>query len=370
MTRGALPRGSGLAVRSAPVGVQDTDPRSLDALLAATAAEPDLTLASRAARAAMARAGFFARWKSWSDLARVEELDPDQRRVAEAIARRGALDAGGAGMPPTPRLLRRWLGLDAPSVLERPIAWTHEGSAVTWPLWYAWRHADDALLEAGQGMPEAFIERLTPAAVIEAAAEATLEGYGIESAYSHRVDAVLGAHAAEAAAWARGFVEVLVSLRSPDGPRSHEGSGYESLGLYEWDALGVLALVPLVRAGVALDPRLDVLAPFAASTERVREVLAALPPDRREAVVYRRLTTDWGPNGVLALNGFVNGLVLLDLAPSERVTRALLGKLNKNRAHFKRSRERHMARIEAIAATEPAVAAALKPARKKAPKAR
>ena len=70
------------------------------------------------------------------------------------------------------------------------------------------------------------------------------------------------------------------------------------------------------------------------------------------------------------MNGFVNGLVLLDLAPSERVTRALLGKLNKNRAHFKRSRERHMARIEAIAATEPAVAAALKPARKKAPKAR
>lgn len=355
------------------MAVQDTDPRTLDELLAATAAEPDLTLASRAARAAMVRAGFFARWKAWGDLAHFEDLDDDQRRVAEAIGRRGALDAGGAGMPSTPRFLRRWLGLDAPGVLERRIAWTHEGRAVTWPLWYAWRHADDATLEAGQGIPEALLARLTPAEVIEAAAEATLEGYGIESPYAHRVDAVLGAHAAEAAGWARGFAEVLASLRSPDGPRAREGVGYDSLGIYEWDALGVLALVPLARAGVAIDPRLDVLVPFAASTERVREVLSALPPERREAVVYRRLTTDWGPKGVLALNGFVNGLALLDLAPSERVARALLDKLRNNRAHFKRSRERHMARIAEIAATEPGVAAALEPrraAKAKAPKGR
>lgn len=339
---------------------READPRSLEELLAAIAAEPDPTRAAEAARAAMDRAGFETRWKTWDELALLEALDDDQRRVAEAIGRRGGLHVGGFGMPSTPRFLRRWLGLDPPGALERRIPWEHEGRSVEWPVWYAWKNAPDEALEAGQGIPEALLERLTPAEVIEAAGEASLEHYGIETPYSHRVDAVLGEHAAEAAGWARGFAETLASLRNPDAPRAREDSDYLRLGIYQWDALGVLALVPLARAGVEIDPKLDIIVPFAASTERVREVLTALPPERREAAVYRRLMTDWGPSGVLALNGFVNGIVLLDLVPSERITRILLGKLRNNRGYFKRSRERHMAHIEALAATEPGIAAGLK----------
>ncbi len=342
------------------MSTKEADPRSLEELLAAIAGEPDPTRASEAARAAIVRAGFERRWKTWDELALLEALDDDQRRVAEAIGRRRDLAVGGFGMPSTPRFLRRWLGLDAPGALERRIAWEHEGRSVEWPVWYAWKSAPDEALEAGQGIPEALLERLTPAEVIEAAGEASLESYGIETPYSHRVDAVLGEHAAEAAGWARGFAETLASLRSPDSPHAREGTGYLRLGIYQWDALGVLALVPLVRAGIELDPSLDIIVPFAASTERVREVLSALPPERREAAVYRRLMTDWGPTGALALNGFANGIVVLDLVPSERITRILLGKLRNNRGYFKRSRERHMALIEALAATEPGVAAGLK----------
>lgn len=342
------------------MSTKEADPRSLEELLNAVAAEPDRTRASEAARAAMVCAGFKTRWKTWDELALFEALDDDQRRVAEAIGHRRDLGVGGFGMPSSPRLLRRWLGLDPPGALERRISWEHEGRTVEWPVWYAWKSAPDEALEAGQGIPEALLERLTPAEVIEAAGEASLENYGIETPYSHRVDAALGEHAAEAAGWARGFAETLASLRSPDSPHAREGVGYHSLGIYQWDALGVLALVPLVRAGIELDPQLDVIVPFAASTERVREVLSALPPERREAAVYRRLMTDWGPTGALALNGFVNGIVLLDLVPSERITRVLLGKLRNNRNHFKRSRDRHMARIESLAATEPGIAAGLK----------
>ena len=332
---------------------------TLDALLRIVRDEPDPERASDAAQRAIELAGFEA---LGPDLALPEALDDDQRRVAEALLR-GDLYYGGP-LPASPRLLRRWLGVDPPGVLERRVDWVHEGAPVRWPLWKAWRDAPEELLEYGQGVPAPFVEMLTPAELIEAAGERSLEPYEIHgSPVEARLVDALDRHGASAAPWAAGFADLLIGLRDPVAPRARlDAIGYGMLGIYDWDTLGMIALVPLVRAGVPIEARWDLIVPFSPHA-LARDVLLALPPERREAAVFRRLMTDWGAEaGLKALNGFSTGLALLDLAPSERVTRLLMGKLRNNRAHFKKAKARIDARLEALAAEHPGVAAGMKPA--------
>lgn len=336
----------------------------LDVLLRIVRDEPDPERAGDAARRAIELAGFAALGR---DLVLPEALTADQRRVAEALLR-GDLAYGGP-LPASPRLLRRWLGVDPPGVLERRVDWVHEGAAVRWPLWKAWRDAPHEMLESNQGVPAPFVEMLTPAELIEAAGEGALEPYDLPgSPLEARLVDALDRHGASAAPWAAGFADLLVTLRDPGAPRARlDAVGYGMLGIYDWDTLGLIALVPLVRAGVPIEARWDLVVPFSPHA-LARDVLRALPPERREAAVFRRLTTDWGGEaGVKALNGFTTGLALLDLAPSERVTRVLMGKLRNNRAHFKKARARIDARLDALAAEHPGVAAGMKPARRAKP---
>jgi hypothetical protein len=351
-------------VCNAPMGEDAMNlPTDLDGLLRVVADDPDPSRASAAAAAAMRRSGYFERWRRWEELALPEELTADQRRVAVALLR-DDVRGGGHGLPSSVRLLRRWLGVDPPGVLERRVPWTHEGVAVDWPLWKVWRESPEEALEHNQGIPLALMERLGPAELIEAAAESLLEPYGIQGyPLEQRLHDILAAHGASAATWAASFADLLASIRSPDGPRARDDArGYGMLGLYQWDALGLITMLPLVKAGVALDPRWDAIAPFSGDALG-REVLGALPPDRREALVYRRLMTDWGASGAKALNGFDTGFPLLDLVPSERVTRVLMDKLRNNRGYFKKRVDRLRARFDELAAEHPGVAAGLKPRR-------
>ncbi len=343
--------------------MEPTFTEDLDGLLRIVAGDPDVSRAGDAAREAIRRTGCVARWPRWEEIALPEELTADQRRVAEALLREG-VDAGGNGLPSSKRLLRRWLGVDPPGALERRVPWTHEGVAVEWPLWKVWLAQPDEALEFGQGIPLVLMEHLTPAQVIEAAAESVLEPYGIHGfPLEERLRGVLDGHAASAAGWAAVFADVLASLRKPDAPYMRDDAfGYGMLGLYELDTLGVLALLPLVRAGVTLEPRWDLVVPFWGDATG-REILGALSPERREEVVYRRLMTDWGPTGAKALNGFNSGFPLLDLAPSERVARVLMEKVRNNRAHFKKRKDRIVARFEELAAEHPGIAAGIKPKR-------
>lgn len=336
---------------------------TLDALLATVRDEADPARAQAAAEEAMALAGFKDRWPQWEMLALPEELTPDMLRVAHALLRED-LHVGGWGLPSSQRLLRRWLGVAPPSAMERRIAWTHEGAAVTWPVWKAWREAPEAILEHNQGLPAPFLELLTPAEIIEAAGESVLEPYDIHGfPIEQRLLDTLDRHGAEAVGWAVPFLDRLATLRSPDRPYVREGTaGYNHLGIYDWDAAALIAFVPLVRAGVALEARWDLVAPFTPHALG-REVLLALPPDRREEVLYRRLTTDWGPMGVKAINGFDAGLYFLDLAPSVRVTQIVVGKMRNNRGYLKRRMERVTARLDALAAEHPGVAEGMKPQR-------
>jgi hypothetical protein len=255
--------------------------------------------------------------------------------------------------------------VDRPTILDRPLPYAHEGVPVMWPLSKIWLEIADEELEYGQGLPARFLEHLTPAECIEVAGEATLyeacQGCVLET----RLQTLLAAHAACAAPWARGFADRLSQIRSDDGPRARgDAPSFQHLGIYDWDVLGIVALLPLVRANTMLEPHWDRIVPFGGPRDLVREILLALPPERREAIVYHRLMTNWGAEAATkALNDFTVGFALLDLAPSFRVARILVQKFRNCRSHFSRSKEQITARFTELAAKHPEVARALKPQR-------
>ena len=119
-----------------------------------------------------------------------EALTPFQRGMAEALAARAEGDAWTCRIPGTLRLVRRWLGLTPPSVIDRRIPWTHEGRTVSWPLWRVWSDVPRSSLEHGQGIPRELAETLSPGELIEAAGEAAVYR-GITTTWGARGDTVI-----------------------------------------------------------------------------------------------------------------------------------------------------------------------------------
>lgn len=294
------------------------------------------------------------------DLLLPEELTPAQRRLAEAFAARIEGDVWTCRIPGTTRLVRRWLGMTPASVLDRRVPWTDEGRAVSWPLWRVWARAPRESLEHNQGIPRELQEMLTPGELIEAAGEAVLEPYGdYGSVLEDRLMAAL-AHARDAAPWARSVVEAAVAAVTDDGHRQHVVQHFERA------VLAVLVLLPLVRAGVPLEPAWDALVPHAGPEALVRELLLALPPDRREAAVHRGMTTAWGARGDTVINGFWENLRALQWAPSLRNAQFVVRQWRSCSRYFAKARPKIEAAFARIIAAHPEVAEALKPQRRKA----
>jgi hypothetical protein len=337
----------------------ETDVQSMDddALRAAVRTAPTGDALDGAWREALKRAGLTGIGRA-HDLLLPEELTAPQRLLAEALAARAEGDAWTCRIPGTLRLVRRWLGQTPPSVLDRRMPWTHEGRAVSWPLWRVWRAAPESSLEHNHGIPRELAEALSPAELIEAAGEVLLEPYGdFGSPLETRLMDAL-AHAADAAPWARATVDAAVTAIDDDRRR------HRVIDHYERHTLAVLVLLPLVRAGVALDPAWDVLVPHTGPEGYVREVLFALPPARREAVVYRGLTTTWGARGDQVINGFWENLRALAWAPSLRNAGFVVRQWRSCGRYYAKARPKIQAAFDAIIAEHPEVADALKPQRK------
>lgn len=342
-----------------------------EALLAAVRDEPDLDRVAVAWWVAIGRVGIRG-GHSTQTLMLPEALDEAQRRLAEALAARDEVDVVSWGIPGTKRLLLRWLGRTAPTVLERPITVVRDGATVTLPVWKAWETAPDELTEYGQGVASDVAAQLTGPELIEAAGEALLEeGYSLPYPLEARVRQALDAHAAEAVPWARRFLADLVQLSG--GRPLDTVPGYSVATHATATAIGTLALLPMVRAGVPLDPAWDLFVPHDGDAETVRTLLMALPPERREAVVWHRLSTTWGSRGDQCINGFEANLRAAELAPSERTFGFVVRQYGNCRRHFAKSREKILARFDAIVAAHPALAsvyAPKKPATKKKPSAK
>jgi hypothetical protein len=330
-----------------------------DALLAAVRAAPTGEALDAAWGEALRRAELPGQGNAEA-LLLPEELTPFQRRLAEAFAARAEGDVWTCRIPGTLRLARRWLGMTPPSVLDRRIPWTHEGRAVSWPLWRVWADVPRSSLEHGQGIPRELAETLSPGELIEAAGEAVLEPYGdYGSVLEDRLMAAL-AHAGDAAPWARSVVETAVAAVTDEGHRQR------AVQHFERTVLAVLVLLPLVRAGVPLEPAWDALVPHAGPEALVREVLFALPPDRREAAVHRGITTTWGARGDQVINGFWENLRALEWAPSLRNARFVVTQWRSCSRYYAKARPKIQAAFDRIIAAHPEVAEALKPQRRKA----
>lgn len=332
----------------------------LEALLAAVRDEPDLDRVRIAWWVALRRIGVCDAVPQ-DTLLLPEAMTDAQRRFAEALAAREGVATVSWGIPGTKRLLLRWLGRTPPTALERRITVVRDGVEVTWPVWKAWQSAPDELTEYGQGVPSDVAAQLTAAELIEAAGESVLEeGYGLGYPFEARLKAAFN-RAEEAAPWARTFLDDLVRLCA--GRALREVPGYESRTHATATLIGTLALIPLVRAGVAIEPEWDAFVPHDGADEHVSALLGALPLERREAVVWRGLTTTWGPNGDQCINGFSANLRALEHAPSLRNARFVVSQYRNCRRSFAKSRDQIVARLEALAAKHPEVAEAMKPKR-------
>lgn len=140
---------------------------------------------------------------------------------------------------------------------------------------------------------------------------------GMAPAFRLPAEAVELAHAVSTVVDAQRMIPVLDDVAQ----RFTQSEG-EGLAPRRSSSLTVVALLPLVRAGVALSPRWDVLVAPSLDAPAM-EVFASLEPSRREAILWRELST----RGEGEVAGTKEVVAAVHLAPSARVSSALRARL-------------------------------------------
>ncbi|MBN2495530.1 MAG: hypothetical protein JXR96_13125 [Deltaproteobacteria bacterium] len=300
-----------LLAQVARAGGEGAVEESLAALCEIARSEPDLDAATRAAQAAQFLCGFTERWQE-TDVAPVDELDDRQKTVAEALAARDGLRGVGWGMPPAARDRRGWLGLAPPRVMEKPV----RGQ----PLWRLWRSLAEQG-QAAQGIPESIAADLSPAEQLDAAVALLLDAYRVRQLSGAWVSLedmlALLERAGDVTDWA-------VSMAGELGPRFAARHEVECGMLFAAPAeVAFPILLPIARAGRAIEPGWDAMVPWAPA-ELARELFLRMPAERREERIHQLLTvfpsmaTEYGLEQVLPL---------LDIVSSARIVAVLAGRL-------------------------------------------
>ena len=271
------------------------------------------------------------------------ELPPVQRAFAELCAIENL--PHDAPMP-SGDVLRRWLGLEPPGVLEESV--TVGGRHA--PVW--------RLLQEKVPAAEVLAQLSTEKQL------ALLSAYAGEVwAYRISLDRAL--------AWRSSVTETLRGEGEPWAratlarwtPATHHafesGSKYRTLSLAQGTTN--LAFFALVRAGVEIDPKWDELLPMDLSVpvSIFLECAAALPLDRLERAAMAVLESDWGPSA------FEHGVALLRKVDSREIAEAVIAICSKNSPHHRKVR---MTTLLEIGERQPNVKAAVLVALGKAPK--
>ncbi len=263
------------------------------------------------------------------------DLTPAQRAVAELLSAYGQLQFYGWAIPGAAWKLRRWLGLDPPGVIERPVSFSWDGEARTEPLWQAMRSMGRKGGEFLRGLGLPLAERL------EAYADFNFGLYSVSSfKLSWGDPAEIGTDLGE---WGRRVAEQLtVDQRHPTNKDVN------------WPVF-----LALVRAGVPIEPRWDVLLPAGDGDLRqpTIECATAIPEARRELALIGavRRIADGHPT-VRA------GLELLPTFPSRALTELIEANADSaaSAPKFARITKRDLyRRLKEIATDHPIVAEAL-----------
>lgn len=153
------------------------------------------------------------------------DLTPPQRELATFLAERAGVDCLGSwAIPRKVQQRRRWLGIDPPSLLERPVQMTVSGKKIERPLWWACQE----LLARDEG---AHIPALiTPAELFQLAVEVSLwqgEIYGIGFGYpAEWLDPYALAEDGSQAAWAASKLDEVATWPRPTPLGTVDGIAY------------------------------------------------------------------------------------------------------------------------------------------------
>ncbi|HEY8091983.1 MAG TPA: hypothetical protein VIF09_29175 [Polyangiaceae bacterium] len=175
--------------------------------------------------------------------------------------------------PRNARTIRRWLGIDAPGVLEsRTVTLEHEGATTTEPLWRALQMAGDPARQA------AILDSLPCEVALAALGELHLEGIGYGIDFNQLFGRVRVLHDLkdEGRDWAIAQAEAF--------PRDAH---------YMGSHLKAYVFLALARAGVPIEERWEHLYPnvMGASRELLFECARALPEGRRAAALAPQLAS-------------------------------------------------------------------------------
>lgn len=252
------------------------------------------------------------RFPPGEEIVRVEELNAQQREVAEALGRRTRVYIDTHAIPSSNRIRRRWIGLDPAGPLEKVAAYTVGGEEREGPRWWLWRTLEEAGDdEEVEGLFEGPLERLEAFAELELADD---EGYRLEPCLDVLDD--LEAAGADAAPWAKGFADELLELFAT-GERLPENGMRSRIS----DALKLVAFVPLALAGKPFQARWELLIPVTRNRAFMQAVATMLPENRREDLLLERLEDS------MILTGLDGALHVLARFPLKRIAAWLFGVL-------------------------------------------
>lgn len=225
------------------------------------------------------------------------ELPGHEQEAARALARCDlALPGGGYGLAPSGPCRRRWMGLEPPGPLERPVE-TADGKTV--PLWRAWFEWQ---IESNELMPEVSLSA-------HDRWEAWVQGvasYDFWVPSMELVEEELARVPHDDELFGR-----IARLCDEFAARARAARRCREIWLLRGEA-GALLLLPVVRAGRPIDPSWDDLVPVRIEPQG-REIFSAVPAERREAILRRFAAARQDPEAKAAI------AALLDLAPSARL---------------------------------------------------
>jgi hypothetical protein len=203
--------------------------------------------------------------------------------------------------------------------MEKPVTIPLGKKKVKLPLWKAWAELEARRIWGAPMSPP--LDAMLSAterwqAIVEASAQSYGEYKGTQDVSGDRIERELAAVAADA--------EIAsLAARLADDLATRLAAVEREEGDVLVDPLsGALLLLPLVRAGRPVEPRWDLLVRVSA-TPQSRELMSALPPARREALLWR-FVRNRKPHDVA---GIGDALAVLDLAPSLRIGENLAARL-------------------------------------------
>jgi hypothetical protein len=270
-----------------------------------------------------------------------ERLSPLQQIIGERLSDTFLLPLGGRGMPAAGLPRRRWAGRILHGPLEMPVSLS--GSTKLQPLWEAWLElwADRTREGAVPAQLECRINGLDRWRAIVEMYAGTFSGLPRTSFDALESDEAIiekeVCHLLLSEDWLPVASETLDDLaRRMRAERAQSGRSAIRL------PASALCLLPFVRTGHHVSTDWDELVVTGGQRLAI-EILRALEPERREAIVYDRLQQSMPLPNVMAF------MSVFEIWPSRRVGNALLGNLRSSSPQLPpHAVEKAISRIEAI----------------------